>query len=101
LDAQAAAAAVTNGYIHAAGIRDGGKAPLFHSAAGRTGTLTEKPMNRIDAWRMIQSIPKTDLFIAHVASSGTQSDDVDQCASVLLVSDEAFGAIHAAWRPAM
>ncbi|HTT77706.1 MAG TPA: tyrosine-type recombinase/integrase, partial [Candidatus Binataceae bacterium] len=23
-------------------------------AAGRTGTLTEKPMNRVDAWRMIQ-----------------------------------------------
>ena len=41
-------------YIEAAGIRDGGKAPLFRSAAGRTGTLTEKPMNRVDAWRMIQ-----------------------------------------------
>jgi site-specific recombinase XerC len=26
-------------YIEAAGIRDGGKAPLFRSAAGRTGTL--------------------------------------------------------------
>ena len=26
-------------YIEAAGIRDGGKAPLFHSAVGRTGTL--------------------------------------------------------------
>ena len=41
-------------YIEAAGIRDGGKVPLFRSAAGRTGTLTEKPMNRVDAWRMIQ-----------------------------------------------
>src|SRR4051794_41078090 len=41
-------------YIEAAGIRDGSKAPLFRSAAGRTGTLTEKPMNRVDAWRMIQ-----------------------------------------------
>jgi site-specific recombinase XerD len=41
-------------YIEATGIRDGGKAPLFRSAAGRTGTLTEKPMNRIDAWRMVQ-----------------------------------------------
>jgi integrase len=41
-------------YIEAAGIRDGGKTPLFRSAAGRTGTLTEKPMNRVDAWRMIQ-----------------------------------------------
>ena len=41
-------------YIEAAGLRDGGKAPLFRSAAGRTGMLTEKPMNRVDAWRMIQ-----------------------------------------------
>ena len=36
------------------GIRDGGKAPLFRSAAGRTGALTDKPMNRIDAYRMIR-----------------------------------------------
>jgi site-specific recombinase XerD len=41
-------------YIEAAGIRDASKAPLFRSAAGRTGTLTEKSMNRVDAWRMIQ-----------------------------------------------
>jgi site-specific recombinase XerD len=41
-------------YIEGAGLRDGGKAPLFRSAAGRTGTLTEKPMHRVDAWRMIQ-----------------------------------------------
>ncbi len=27
---------------------------LFRSVAGRTGTLTEKPMNRIEAWRMIE-----------------------------------------------
>ena len=40
--------------IEAAKIRDGGKAPLFRSAVGRTGALTEKPMNRVDAWRMIQ-----------------------------------------------
>ena len=46
--------AYIDSYIEAAGIRDGGKAPLFRSAAGRTGTLTEKPMNRVDAWRMIQ-----------------------------------------------
>jgi integrase len=46
--------AYLDAYIEAAGIRDGGKAPLFRSAAGRTGTLTEKPMNRVDAWRMIQ-----------------------------------------------
>ncbi len=41
-------------YIEAAGIRDAGKAPLFRSAAGRSRTLTDKPMHRVDAWRMIQ-----------------------------------------------
>jgi integrase len=41
-------------YIEAAGIGDAGKSSLFRSAAGRTGALTEKPMNRVDAWRMIQ-----------------------------------------------
>ena len=46
--------AYLDSYIEGAGIRDAGKAPLFSSAAGRTGTLTEKPMNRVDAWRMIQ-----------------------------------------------
>src|SRR5208282_3863996 len=46
--------AYLDSYIEAAGIRDAGKAPLFRSAVGRTGTLTEKPMNRVDAWRMIQ-----------------------------------------------
>ncbi len=46
--------AYLDSYIEAAGLRDGGKAPLFRSAAGRTRTLTEKPMNRVDAWRMIQ-----------------------------------------------
>ena len=40
-------------YIKEAGIGEFGKTPLFRSAAGRTGALTEKPMNRIDAWRMI------------------------------------------------
>ena len=46
--------AYLDSYIESAGIRDGGKKPLFRSAAGRTGTLTDKPMNRVDAWRMIQ-----------------------------------------------
>jgi site-specific recombinase XerD len=46
--------AYLDAYVAAAGIGDAGKAPLFRSAAGRTGTLTEKPMNRVDAWRMIQ-----------------------------------------------
>ena len=46
--------AYLDAYIKAAGVGDDGKAPLFRSAAGRTGALTEKPMNRVDAWRMIQ-----------------------------------------------
>jgi integrase len=46
--------AYLDAYIKAASIGDDGKAPLFRSAVGRTGTLTEKPMNRVDAWRMIQ-----------------------------------------------
>jgi integrase len=46
--------AYLDAYIEATGIRDGGKAPLFRSAAGRTGTLTATAMNRVDAWRMIQ-----------------------------------------------
>jgi site-specific recombinase XerC len=41
-------------YIKAAGFGDDGKSPLFRSAAGRTDMLTDKPMNRVDAWRMVQ-----------------------------------------------
>jgi integrase/recombinase XerD len=40
--------------IKAAGIGENDKSPLFRSAAGRTDTLTERPMNRVDAWRMVQ-----------------------------------------------
>jgi integrase len=46
--------AYLDAYIEATGIRDGGKSPLFRSAVGRTGALTDKPMHRVDAWRMIQ-----------------------------------------------
>jgi len=38
--------AYLDAYIEAAGLRDGGKAPLFRSVVGRTGALTAKPMNR-------------------------------------------------------
>ena len=38
--------AYLDSYIEAAGLRDGGNTPLFRSAAGRTGTLADKPMNR-------------------------------------------------------
>jgi site-specific recombinase XerD len=46
--------AYLDAYIKAAGIGDNGKSPLFRSSAGRTGTLTENPMHRVDAWRMVQ-----------------------------------------------
>jgi site-specific recombinase XerD len=46
--------AYLDAYIEVAKIRDDGKASLFRSAVGRTGVLTEKPMHRVDAWRMIQ-----------------------------------------------
>ena len=46
--------AYLDAYIEAAGIRDNGKSPLFRSAAGRTGMITESAMHRIDAYRMIR-----------------------------------------------
>jgi site-specific recombinase XerD len=46
--------AYLDAYIDAAGIREEKKTPLFRSAIGRTGTLTDSAMNRVDAWRMIQ-----------------------------------------------
>ncbi len=46
--------AYLDAYIKAAGIGEEGKSPLFRSAAGRTDMLTNKAMNRVDAWRMIQ-----------------------------------------------
>jgi integrase len=41
-------------YLAAAGIREDGKTPLFRSASGKTGMLTDKPMNRIDAYRRVR-----------------------------------------------
>jgi site-specific recombinase XerD len=41
-------------YLTAAGICEDGKSPLFRSAIGKTGVLTDKPLNRIDAYRMIR-----------------------------------------------
>ncbi len=41
-------------YLDAAGIRDSGKTPLFRSALGRTGILTDRPMHRIDAYQMVR-----------------------------------------------
>jgi integrase len=41
-------------YLDAAGIRDASKTPLFRSAAGKTGRLTENPLHRVDAYQMIR-----------------------------------------------
>jgi integrase len=46
--------AYLDAYIDAAKIHADGKAPLFRSAIGRTDVLTETPMHRVDAWRMVQ-----------------------------------------------
>jgi site-specific recombinase XerD len=46
--------AYLDAYIKAASIGDDRKSPLFRSAFGRTGLLTERPMHRVDAWHMIQ-----------------------------------------------
>jgi site-specific recombinase XerD len=46
--------AYLDAYINAAGLRDAERTPLIRSAAGRTGALTDNPMNRVDAYRMIQ-----------------------------------------------
>jgi site-specific recombinase XerD len=41
-------------YLDAAGLRGEVKSPLFRSAVGKTGQLSDKPMNRVDAYRMIR-----------------------------------------------
>jgi integrase/recombinase XerD len=43
-----------NAYVDAAGIRGDRKAPLFRTAAGKTGRLTGSPMTRRDAYRMVK-----------------------------------------------
>jgi site-specific recombinase XerD len=41
-------------YLEGAGIGEAGKSPLFRAATGRAGSLGLRPMNRVDAYRMIQ-----------------------------------------------
>ena len=41
-------------YLHAAGLADQKKTPLFRTTRGRTGVLTADGMTRVDAWRMIR-----------------------------------------------
>lgn len=41
-------------YIEAAGLRVDRKGPLFRSAVGKTGHLSDRPMLRGDVWRMVR-----------------------------------------------
>ena len=41
-------------YLDAAGIREDKGTPLFRTARGKTGTLTENRMTQQDAWGMLQ-----------------------------------------------
>jgi hypothetical protein len=41
-------------YLDAAGIGEQDKTPLFRSASGRTGILTDRPMHRVDAYQMVR-----------------------------------------------
>lgn len=41
-------------YLTASGIADEKGAPIFRTARGKTGTLTENRMTQSDAWRMLQ-----------------------------------------------
>jgi integrase/recombinase XerD len=41
-------------YIEAAGIAADRKGPLFSTAIGRTGKLSNRPMSRVDAWYMVR-----------------------------------------------
>ncbi|MCW6512995.1 tyrosine-type recombinase/integrase [Lichenifustis flavocetrariae] len=40
-------------YLHAAGIQEAKKSPLFRSVRGRTGLLTEEALHRVDTYRMV------------------------------------------------
>ncbi|MGP0059947.1 MAG: tyrosine-type recombinase/integrase [Beijerinckiaceae bacterium] len=44
--------AYIDAYLHAAGLTEAKKSPLFRSARGRTRELTASAMNRVDAYRM-------------------------------------------------
>ena len=60
--------AYLDAYLEAAGIRDDKKGPLFRSARGRTGALTDHRMNRVDAWRMVQRRSAVAGLIVHVGN---------------------------------
>ncbi|MGD0185736.1 MAG: tyrosine-type recombinase/integrase [Roseiarcus sp.] len=46
--------AYLDAYLHAAGITDAKKTPLFRSANWHSGALTDSAMHRVDVWRMVR-----------------------------------------------
>jgi site-specific recombinase XerD len=48
------AADYMDAYLEAAGIGHEKKSPIFRSASGKTGRLTDRPMHRVDAIRMVK-----------------------------------------------
>jgi site-specific recombinase XerD len=46
--------AYLDAYLDSAKIGEARKSPLFRSARGRTSELTDRPMNRVDVYRMIR-----------------------------------------------
>ena len=58
-------------YIAAAGIAEDPDAPLFQTAAGRTGQLTGNALWQQDAYRMIQRRAKAAGITAYLKNSGT------------------------------
>ena len=53
-------------YLEAAGIGEAKKSPLFRSARGRTGVLTESAMDRVDVYHMIRRAPATPASMADI-----------------------------------
>jgi len=50
-------------YLLVANLGGGKDAPLFRTATGRTGKLTENPMTRFDAWKMVRRrLKDADIF---------------------------------------
>ena len=41
-------------YVEAAGLKESPKSPLFRPARGRSNMLTEKPLDRRNAWAMVR-----------------------------------------------
>jgi hypothetical protein len=52
-------------YLEAAGIGEAKKTPLFRAARGRTGVLTESPMNRVDVYRVIRRRARDAVICCH------------------------------------